>query len=465
MRLQSKVFIFFACLFLLLVLQWVFFITYEHRIFTSEMQEKGTLVADNLAEISRDPIINYQFSRLIMQIQSIQQQSDIDHISIVDSRNQVLADTRDAVEGWFFSGPLTEETTVEFLHDTMLVRSPVRMFGSLIGNVEILFSLDAYNQKIRTSTMIFLFFLFFEILISVLFGIFTEFQLVKPLDQLTSQVTNITSQSLDHPIELAAGSVPEITRVAQAIDLMKSNLQQAQQEIVIKTRMATMGKIAANFAHEIRNPLEAISGSVEILSYHIDEALPEFEYLSIIREEIDTLNDYLENFLEFSRQQPVNRRPVDMNSLISSTLLLLRPVYAKKRIHCCSDLSPVLPDLPADAGQIKRVLINIMLNSIEAIDEGSDEAHRQLKVMSRQEADQAVITIEDSGCGIAQEALGQVFEPYFTTKQNGSGIGLAISNQIIERHGGTLGIESAPGMGTTVTVRLPIDTEFTQAEE
>ncbi len=204
---------------------------------------------------------------------------------------------------------------------------------------------------------------------------------------------------------------------------------------------------------------------MEILSYHIDEALPEFEYLSIIREEIDTLNDYLENFLEFSRQQPVNRRPVDMNSLISSTLLLLRPVYAKKRIHCCTDLSPLLPELPADAGQIKRVLINIMLNSIEAIDESGDEAHRQLKVMSRQDADQAVITIEDSGCGIAPEALGQVFEPYFTTKQNGSGIGLAISNQIIERHGGTLGIDSAPGRGTTVTVRLPIDTEFTHAEE
>lgn len=455
MRFQGKVTLFFTGLFVLLFLQGFFFISHEKSIFHREMEDKGRLLGENLAEISKESIANYQLSRLVNQIESIKAKTDISHISIVNERYMVLADTRPNLEGWIYSGKLVEQTDVRFRRDRMIVRSPIYILENLRGMVEISFTLDALNSKIRENAVIFLLFFIFEVLAAVLFGVFFEIQLVKPLDQLARKVTDITPDSLVEPIRLPDHTSVEIRRVASSIEQMKETLNQAQEEIISKTRMATMGKIAANFAHEIRNPLEAISGSVEILGYDIGEGINREEYLSIIKEEIRNLNDYLENFLEFAKVRPMNRGRVDINGMIRDTLLLLRPLYSKKKIRCNSQLKENLPDCLADAGQLKRVLINVVINSIEALEEITDTEGRRIDIMTDLEAGKIRIDVNDTGPGIGPEKIEKVFDPYFSTKTHGSGIGLSISRKIVEQHEGTIGIESSPGKGTRVTILLP----------
>lgn len=455
MRFQGKVTLFFTGLFLLLFLQGFFFISHEKSIFHREMEDKGRLLGENLAEISKESVANYQLSRLVNQIESIKAKTDISHISIVNERYMVLADTRPNLEGWIYSGKLVELTDVQFRRDRMIVRSPIYILEKLRGMVEISFTLDALNSKIRENAMIFLVFFIFEVLAAVLFGVFFEIQLVKPLDQLAGKVTDITPDSLVEPIQLPEYTSVEIRRVARSIEQMKETLNQAQQEIISKTRMATMGKIAANFAHEIRNPLEAISGSVEILGYDIGEGINREEYLSIIREEIRNLNDYLENFLEFAKVRPMNRGRVDINGMIRDTLLLLRPLYSKKQIQCISRLMENLPDCLADEGQLKRVFINVMINSIEALEEAGGIGEKRIEIMTGSEEDKIRIELNDTGPGIGEESMEKVFDPYFSTKMHGSGIGLSISRKIVEQHEGSIGIESTPGEGTRVNILLP----------
>lgn len=454
MRLQSKVTLFFVCFFILLMLQWFFFLTYEHQIFFSEAEDKGRLVTENLAEMSREPIANYQFSRLIEQIDSISRKADIDHISIVNERNLVLADTRERIEGWIFSGPLASSTEVSFTQETMLVRSPVIVSEQVIGNVEIAFSLDAFMSKIRRSTMIFLLFLAGEISIAVLFGFFTEMQLVKPLDQLTEKVSSIAEVSEAQRVQIPASSLIEIERVSQAIDQMERDLKHAEKELIAKTKLATLGKIAANFSHEIRNPLEAMSGSVEILGYHIPEGSEEHEYLMIIREEIENLNDYLENFLQFSGPQKLQKSHIDIAKLIESTVLLLRPLFQKASVDLEVTAAPEMPLCPADRGQIKRVLINTLINSIEAF--GEQSGTRRISIDTDTHRSDLRIRITDTGEGIDEERIEHVFDPYFSTKPEGTGIGLAICRTIIERHEGSIHIARTSAGGTELSIRLPL---------
>lgn len=456
MRIKTKAALFFMGLFLLLFIQGVYFISHERNIFYNEMEDKGRILAENLAEISRDAIVNYQFAQLIHQIQSTKSKTDIDYIKIVNERNLAVADTRSGYEGWIYSGNLANTTRVTFLEDLMMVKAPIFIMGTLRGNVEIAFPLHVMNSKIRKNALIFIIFFIFEIIGAVLFLIFFEIQLVKPLDQLAQRVTDITPDSLIQPLQIPSISTVEIKRVSGAIEQMKDTIHKAQEENIEKTKLVTMGKIAANFAHEIRNPLEAISGSAEILGYSIEKDSEEDEYVSIIREEIGNLNDYLERFLEFAKNDPVHRAWHDIETIIHDAVLLLRPLFVKKNISYVSRISPDIPECYLDGGQLRRVLINLLLNSIESIDEGRDACAEEILIMAEKVQDSVRIEIRDCGTGIDPDVLDRIFDPYVTTKSGGSGIGLSICRKIISQHEGTIRILATSQKGTQIEVQLPV---------
>ncbi|MCF7944529.1 MAG: GHKL domain-containing protein [Spirochaetia bacterium] len=456
MRIKSKVALFFIGLFLLLFIQGVYFVSHERNIFYNEMEDKGRILAENLAEISRDAIVNYQFGQLIHQIQSTKSKTDIDYIKIVNERNLAVADTRIGYEGWIYSGKLASETRLTFEDNIMLVKAPIYIMGTLRGNVEIAFPLHVMNSKIRKNALVFIIFFMFEIIAALMFLAFFEMQLVKPLDQLAQNVTDITPDSLIQPLQVPSTSTMEIRRVSGAIEQMKDTIQKAQEENIEKTKLVTMGKIAANFAHEIRNPLEAISGSVEILSYSIEKESEEDEYVSIIREEIGNLNDYLERFLEFAKNEPVHRAWVDIEGIIHDAVLLLRPLYVKKNIACISRISSAIPECYLDGGQIRRVLINLILNSIESMDEKREEKKQEIIIEAESTGSLVRIVIKDHGTGIDPGVMDKLFEPYVTTKSGGSGIGLSICRKIISQHEGSIRVIASSVEGTQIEVRLPV---------
>ncbi len=452
MSLQSKIFLFFAILLGLIMFEWVFFTNYEERVFKEEMSARGRILVRALAELSKDPILSYRITQLEKQIDSIQHEKDVVYARIYNANYLVLAASDRKWEGWFFSGSVVNKTTVSFADNFMIVKTPIRILNNTWGMAEIVFSLSTMREKIDKSRQIFLIIFIIELFLAMGFAIFLELQVVKPLNDLSKQVKAITPQSLRDPTVVYKYSAQEITEVVSSINDMKKKLKIAQEELVSKTQMATFVQIAKNVAHEVRNPLEAISGAVEVISGERGISTLGRDSLSIIREEIQNLNDYLSKFLELTRPEPLTPMEVNINDVIGDCLLLMKPVFRKRRIDILWEGKEKSFVCRLDVNQIKRVIINVLLNSVEAI-----ESDGIVSIKVGMDKEYLRLIVSDTGRGIEPENIKKVFEPYFTTKREGSGIGLSLSKSIIEEHGGKIKIRSIRGRGTEVEIYLPLN--------
>jgi two-component system sensor histidine kinase HydH len=232
-----------------------------------------------------------------------------------------------------------------------------------------------------------------------------------------------------------------------------SRLKELESEMRENERLAAVGRMAAGVAHEIRNPLSSIKGLALLLKNKFPRQSREFETTGLLIQEVERMNRTISELLGFARPASLDLQPVDLRSLLQDTLQLISADTASEQIrtslHCARDLPPVM----ADRDRLSQVFINILLNSVQAMEEGGI-----LEIQARTDSSghQVEIVCTDSGKGIQPEHLAQVFFPYFTTRRGGTGIGLAISQKIIADHGGTIRVESTPGRGTTVVVELPL---------
>jgi len=455
MPLQSKIILFFVFLLSLIVFQWLFFINHEERVLREEMIDRGTVLAKTLAELSREPLLNYQISRLEMQIDSLKKEKDVIYARIVNSHFLVLADTRRNQEGWIYSGSISVIPEIIIEKNVLRAREPVIILDSIHGMAEIAFSLDSMLGKINRSRILFIVIFISELILGFAFALFLEIQVIRPLHKIAAGVEQISANSINEILIVPGKPSVEILKVNKAINNMRDKLRKNQNELISKTRLATMGKIGFNLAHEIRNPLEAISGSVEILSSGIEKNSREYPYLGIIKEEIHNLNDYLTEFLEFTKSQPGKRIDVKPSELIGESLLLLGPLLKKHRIDVINHSNTAKMFWNVNSNQMKRVILNILINSIEAI--GTDG---KIEIRSNFNGNNLELIFSDTGCGIASEKIDAVFDPYYSTKKNGSGIGLALSRKIVEEHNGSISIKSNDTIinnrGSSVIIKLPV---------
>lgn len=451
MSLQSKVFLFFSVLLSLILFEWIFFSSYENKVFKDEMGKRGNVLIKTLTQLSSEPLIAYRITQLENQLDSVKQEKDVLYARIYNADHLVLAATDRQYEGWLYSGDIAKTVSVKFDKNKMIVRSPVEVLGEIRGMAEIVFSLETMKLKSRQSTMLFLVIFIVEIILAVFFAVFLEIQLIRPLNLLSQQVRSISVDSLQSPMVSYNRSAREITSVVSSIDDMKKKLKIAREELVSKTQMSTMVQIAANTAHEIRNPLEAISGAVEILSSEKNLSNYSRDSITIIQEEIQNLNDYLSKFIDFTKPEPVNIVEADINALIDDCLLLLKPLFKKHQIKTAKYFKKNLNKCTVDINETKRVIINLLLNSIEAT-----QHNGTIKVKTSMHDSTVEIGIVDNGIGIDEKYLNKIFDPYFTTKKEGSGIGLALSRRVIEQQGGSINVESRSGKGTAVTILLPV---------
>jgi len=450
--LQSKIFVFFAVLLLLIAFEWIFFSIFESRVLQEEMSARGSVLVRTLAQLSAEPVLAFQITRLEQLIDSMLEEKDVIHARVYNSGYTVLAATDREQEGWTFSGRIVDSQQIHYDTELMVAKAPITVMNQTLGMAEIAFSLTTLKAKVSRSRTIFLTIFISELLLAIGFAIFLEIQVVRPLGKLAGEVQEIRADSLDTPLSVTPFSAKEIDRLRHSLDDTREKLKQAQKEIIARTRLATMGQIAANISHEIRNPLEAMSGAVEILSGEPRLNADSRESLTILQEEIQNLDDYLNEFLEFARPMPVRLVSTKINALVEDCLFLLRPLLRKKHVKATTELAEDLPTCTLDVNQLKRVIINIVLNSIEAISEQGE-----LRISTTNPNGRVEIILRDDGEGIREDHLPRVFDPYFTTKSSGSGLGLPLSKMIVEQHDGSIRIESRLGEGTIVTVSLPAD--------
>lgn len=241
-----------------------------------------------------------------------------------------------------------------------------------------------------------------------------------------------------------------IGAVAVIKDLTEKRALQTQIERA--GRLAALGELASGIAHELRTPLTSIRGFVQYLKEGGSQAEWE-EYGTIMIREIDRLNRIINQMLQFARPHPLNTGLLNANELVEETLLLINTIPSDKHVTLCFDLAPHLPPLQADGGQIKQVLLNLVVNAIQSMKEGQAGI---ITIKTFLSPSQMIgIEIADQGCGIAEAHLERIFDPFYSTKAEGTGLGLAVAKRIIEEHAGQLDVSSHLGKGTSITLLLP----------
>ena len=231
-------------------------------------------------------------------------------------------------------------------------------------------------------------------------------------------------------------------------------LRAARDQLVQSERLAALGEISANLAHEIRNPLVTIGGFARRLERKFSASDPSGRYAGIIASEVHRLEQFLDQVLHFGQDRKPVLGAVHPEAIIEDSLRLFSPQFKEAGIEVRRALPPELPTLEADANQLRQVFINLFSNAAEAMAEGG-----VLTLSGGLEPGPPAvvrIAVSDSGGGMEPEALGNIFSPFFTTKSGGHGLGLSLSQRIINAHGGRITVENLPGRGLTFQLHLPL---------
>ena len=315
---------------------------------------------------------------------------------------------------------------------------------------------------------------------------FAWWVVAKPVRSLIKGTQLLAKGNLDH--RLAIHSADELGELATSFNAMAESLAHAQQEIkdwghtlearveqksrelegaqrsmITREKMASLGKLAATVAHEVNNPLAGILTYAGLSLKQLNKSGCEpavrteiVENLRTIERESRRCGDLMRNLLTFARQAPSHRELNDLNTLVRHGLALVHHQLELKGITLNENLQPNLQSVRCDAGQIRQVILALLVNAAEAMPDGG-----QLEVATAMDdpGQGVVLRVRDTGMGIPPEALPHIFDPFFTTKDNqqSTGLGLAVAASILEQHGGEISVNSNPGKGTEFIVTLPLD--------
>ncbi len=236
-----------------------------------------------------------------------------------------------------------------------------------------------------------------------------------------------------------------IEKRAQERLLLKEKLSHAQ-------RLASLGEMVAGISHEIRNPLGIISSTAELLKQKLARTDREVQLADVIVQEACRLNSIVTDFLDFARPQAPKLMPCKVDEVIENNLTFLAPEINKNGYEIHKRFASHIPEMQADPGLLYQAFLNILINAMQAMPEGG-----AIYIVISAHKHTLTISFADEGAGIPDEALNKIWEPFFTTKDKGSGLGLPIVKKIIEGHGGIIEIENRPEKGAQVTITLPVE--------
>ncbi len=241
----------------------------------------------------------------------------------------------------------------------------------------------------------------------------------------------------------------KIEETALKLSETYARLQASIEQLRRADRLSALGELSAGLAHEIRNPLGALEGAVQILQRPELPAETRHEFAQMADKEVGRLKTLLTNFLDFARPQPPRRTLIEPALLLASVARLAAETAKMAKVQVFTENEETEP-IAVDAEQIKQVLLNLVLNAVQAMPKGG-----QVVLRARQEDRSVLLEVADQGGGIAPENLERIFDPFFTTRANGTGLGLSIAHQIVHGHGGDIVVSNNPDCGATFTLVLP----------
>jgi signal transduction histidine kinase len=292
---------------------------------------------------------------------------------------------------------------------------------------------------------------------AVMIGVLS-YLIQRPMAELLEKVALLGGGNLDVAVSFS-GRNDEIGDLGRNFNRMMQQLRESRKEIETMHRtqmsraehLATLGELATGLAHEIRNPLAGIAGVIEIIGRDLPATSPARAMVKDVRLEINQINRILTDLLETARPHPPKMMRSNLNTTVEHAVMLARQQVLSKPIKIEFHRAPELPEVEHDSDQMHQVLLNLLLNAVQAI-----EGPGVVRVEIGFRDDCATVTVSDTGRGIPEPQLAQIFRPFYTTKGNGTGLGLSLARRIVEEHHGRIDVTSAVGKGSQFEVLLPL---------
>ncbi len=443
-----------------LLLMMTLFGLYSERLLLLKLQKKTTEITEAIhlaiQEISKTE--GQDIMGLYRYLKKLRTEG-IKEISIIDSQIRVKASTNpfkvgeptpENITELVFKSELGEFVTKE--GDLYHIILPIVIKGEHQGYVHVTVSnrdtLSFLKKNLELRIVVTLFIL----LIGFVITVWLSRRYTRPIKELASVAGRVASGDLD--IELEITEKDEVGELKESFNMMIKKLKEfrrMEQRLREAEHLSTIGELSRSVAHEIRNPLNFISLSIDHLMGHCNKATEEL--LMNIKQEIKRLDRLVENFLQYGKPLRIKPSMVDVVALVEDTLSLIRAKAERAGIEIIKKYPAEQVKAELDMELIKTCLFNALINAIDAMPDGGSLT---IDVSEDKEAQSIVISLTDTGEGIEEELLHKVFEPFFTTKQQGLGLGLAMTKKVIDEHRGQVFLESKKGKGTRITFVLPI---------
>lgn len=430
-----------------------------------ELISKGRYLSELLSHNIRGPLINNDRKAVLSIIEGsmISRDSLVVYADVYDRKDSLIAD---AYREQRYSMPLPPFNLNKSLTDIEIKEArdlpvyhfilPVRSDApETIGFLRLCISKEPLNSTLAATRQKIYLIGAAIISIGIMLGLMAARKILKPIIILNEGVKQVGEGELG--VEVPVVGMGEIKELAGSFNKMSVKLKElvdaiksAQKNLVRTEKLYAIGEFSAGVAHEIRNPLTSIKMLFQLVKSR-KETMSQQD-IEVIEKEINRIDRIIQSFLAFARPEKVDMSEVNIKHVLDDVITITKPKMTQCEIQLEQVLPPELPNIHGNFDALKQVFLNLVLNAIQAMDKNGGTLGIEAVA-----ADGALsIIIKDTGMGIPEKHVKKVFDPFFTTKKDGTGMGLALTHNIVNDHAGSIDIESVPGRGTSVKVKFPI---------
>jgi signal transduction histidine kinase len=345
--------------------------------------------------------------------------------------------------------------------EVMEVEVPVFIPGSenKWGSVKIGLKLEDVYLRIKRARMILLGFGLAALILTVISSTLLARRITKPIKNLVEGTRRISMGDFSYRIPvISSDEVGDLTQsfneMAQQLQKARLQMEETNRRLLQAEKLASIGRLSATIAHEIRNPLTSVKLNIQKLAESSGQDEPEKEHLAIAREGIDEIEKFIKDLLSYTRASALQKDNFSLEEVLEESIKILEPSLKEKGVVVEKDYEPGLPQAYVDADRLRQVFLNVLRNAYEAVEEGG-RIEVSLRMNRSNDRPGFEIRISDNGCGIPERDQENIFEPFFTTKSSGAGLGLANARRILDQHGGTIRMVAKEGQGSCFLIVLP----------
>jgi len=449
----------------------------EVKAIFEESKNKGILIAKNIAYLNLEPLLFWDDKAIEKNIEEQIDQKLI-YVVIYDRYNEPLVANnfiKDYEEIYYYSCLKGEVDESSYFFESKDIKNkeknqimrileievPIFARGSpkKWGSIKIGLSLEDMYREIQRTRFVLILIGCIGLLVGIVGATLLARRITGPIKKLVDGTVKISKGDFSHKIDII--SQDEIGNLAHSFNRMSNELFQARERIeeanrklIQAEKLASIGRISATIAHEIRNPLTSVKLNIQKLlqSVQLDEM--EEENLKISQQGISEIEKFIKEFLDFTRVSELKFDQFSIEQILEESIKMMRDFLDQKKILLEKNSQAGLPSAFVDGDKLRQVFLNILRNAYEAVDE-EGKISINLSLVEEEDARKIRINISDNGRGIPEEDWENIFEPFYTTKSAGTGLGLAIARKIVEQHRGSIKVIKKEGKGISFEVLIP----------